>query len=93
MASRARSCTRADIEASCTLGEETFPVRVSRLSCDGCQIEADCDWPAECDFLHLTLGDNVEINGCASQAKGRKVDIRFFGQIHPVVVSKFARAA
>ncbi|MCB2088503.1 MAG: hypothetical protein R3E18_13445 [Sphingomonadaceae bacterium] len=93
MASHAHSRALAELQASCTLGHSTFPVTVSHLSCDGCRIEAEGGWPEECDFLHLALGDGVEINGCAARRQGTSLDIRFFGQIHPVVVSKFAQAA
>jgi hypothetical protein len=92
MASKPASSRRAAIDASCTLGRETFPVKVSALSCEGCRIEADCEWPAECEFLHLSL-DGVEINGCALHRKGKRAEIRFFGHIHPVVVDRLAAAA
>ncbi|MBD3729903.1 MAG: hypothetical protein IE933_09375 [Sphingomonadales bacterium] len=81
------------IAASCTLGRDTFPVSVSRLSSGGCRVEADEDWPPECEFLHLSIAGGVEVNGCAAKARGRKADIRFFGQIHPVVVDQLAAAA
>lgn len=93
MASKAAVSRRRAIAASCTLGEATFPVRVSSLSCDGCRIEADGEWPAECEFLHLTLDGEVEINGCALRHKGKRADIRFFGQIHPVVIDRLAAVA
>lgn len=87
---RNRPC---EIPSSCTLGDATFPVRVSALSCEGCRIEAEGDWPSECDFLHLCLGGEIEINGRALRRTRRGLDIRFFGQIHPVAVDRLARAA
>lgn len=92
MASRSATARRCEIPSSCTLGAATFPVRVSALSCDGCRIEADADWPAECDFLHLCLGGEIEINGRALRRTSGGLDIRFFGQIHPVAVDRLAAA-
>ena len=92
MASKSAPARRRAIPGSCTMGQSTFPVKVSGLSCDGCRVEADSDWPEDCDFLHLSLGGEIEINGCAASCKGRRAEIRFFGQIHPVAVSRLAAA-
>lgn len=89
---RARSATRStQIGAFCDLDQRSFPVALSDITPDGCSCEADCDWEVDCEFLHLKIAETVDINGCVLARRGRRAQIRFFGQIHPAVIDQWKR--
>lgn len=83
----------AGISALCALDRRSFAIAISDITPDGCSCEAPADWDGECDFLHLTIADKIEINGRLLWQKGRHAGIAFFGQIHPQIVEQLARKA
>ena len=84
----------AQIDGTCDSNRKSFPVAISNISPEGCDLHADSSWKKHSDdFIHLTIAENIEINGRIAACKDRKAVIRFFGQIHPHVVDQLARAA
>jgi hypothetical protein len=81
------------ISALCQTSHGAFVVEVSQLSSDGCTATAPTAWEEEFDFLRLTLGGSVEVNGRVLHRHGREAEIRFFGQIHPCVIESWQRRA
>jgi hypothetical protein len=88
MATALRETERLPIGAQCDCARQSFPVALSDITCDGCAAEAPADWNEDYDFLHLTIADQIEINGRVLRHQGRRATIRFFGQIHPRVVAR-----
>lgn len=88
MATAARKLENLPIGAQCDCECQSFPVTISEITCDGCAAEAPADWIEDYDFLHLTIADQIEINGRVLRHQGRRAKIRFFGQIHPQVVAR-----
>ena len=83
----------SDIDALCQTTQGAFPVAVSHLSPDGCTATAPAEWAEEFDFLRLTLAGSVEVNGRVQRLQGREAQIRFFGQISPLVIDQWSRRA
>ena len=81
------------IGARCDIERRSFAIALSDITPDGCSCEAEGEWDGECDFLHLTIADSVEINGRVLRHEGHRADIRFFGQIHPAVIDQWKRLA
>lgn len=81
------------VPAHCDLANASFDVAISDITIDGCSVEADCDWEADVDFLHLRIADRIDVNGRVLWQKGRRAGIGFFGQIHPAVIADLADAA
>lgn len=83
----------AQIAAFCDLERRSFPIAISDITPDGCSALAPAGWDGDCDFIHLTIADKVEINGRVLWQKGKRASIAFFGQIHPHVVDELGRLA
>jgi len=81
------------IHAQVKCSGRSFPVSVTRISCDGCTVEAGDDWAADFDFLSLTLAGEVAVNGRVVRREGRRADIAFYGEIHPHVVAQWCQRA
>jgi hypothetical protein len=81
------------IDALCETPQGAFVVAVSQLSPEGCTVTAPAEWEEEFDFLRLTLGGSVEVNGRVLNSHGHEAEIRFFGQIHPCVIEGWRRRA
>lgn len=93
MARRDAAPAKLKIGALCDCACQSFPVAISQISPEGCCAEADASWAGGDDFIHLTIADRIEVNGCIAARNGRKATIRFFGQIHPHVIEQLARKA
>jgi len=81
------------IAAQCEMDHRRFAIDISQITPDGCEAVAQAGWVAEDDFIALTIADRVAIKGKLAWCKGRKANIRFFGQLHPHVVRELASAA
>lgn len=77
----------------CDCGKIPFPIAISDITSDGCNAEVNGEWEDDYDFLHLTIGGSIQINGKVLSHDGRTARIRFFGQLHPRVVEGLARTA
>jgi|GEM_PF-1034416 len=77
----------SDCEGICSI------VSITRLTSDGCMLEANDDWPGASDFLHLSIADSIEMNGKLEWAQGRRAQMRFFGQVHPAAITKLLEEA
>ena len=66
---------------------------IDRLTPEGCTAEAPGEWSGDLDFLRLTLAGQAEINGRVVQHDGKRAEIRFFGQIHPLVIENWRQRA
>lgn len=88
-ATRKTVAKRTPLGALCDLDRRSFPVAISDISPDGCSCEAECGWDGDCDFLHLKIAGSVEINGRVLRHHGQRADIRFFGQINPLVIDQW----
>ena len=93
MARSTRKASSATCGGLCECGTRSFPIAISDITPDGCSAIADCDWGEDTEFLHLTIADSVHINGRILRHKGHEARIRFFGQIHPVVIAQWADRA
>jgi hypothetical protein len=71
----------------------TVSVAISRLSVEGCVLEANDDWAGADDFVHLQIAGSIEMNGKLEWAQGRRAQMRFFGQVHPAAIAKLLEAA
>lgn len=90
MSERHNASNANRLNGLCDLGPARFPVAISEISCDGCSAEADCDWSEDCDFLRLKIADRIDINGRVLWHDGKRAAIRFYGQLHPVVIAELA---
>lgn len=81
----------ARVEADCRIDRRTFPVTVSSLGSDGCVIESAGDELEPSEFLNLRIGGAMDVNGCTVWCDGRKAQVRFFGQVHPVAIDCLCR--
>ena len=93
MARAKPAAAKLAIGAQCDCDCRSFPVAISQISPDGCCAEVDGSWAGDDDFIHLTIAEKIEVNGCIAARRGRKATIRFFGQIHPHVIDQLARRA
>ncbi|WAT16869.1 hypothetical protein OZN62_07905 [Aurantiacibacter sp. MUD11] len=87
---------RRDIPAiagACECEGARHAVAITRLTADGCMLEANDDWPGASDFVHLSIDGSIEMNGKLAWAQGRRAQLRFFGQVHPAAIAKLLEAA
>lgn len=81
------------LRAFCEAAHGSFAVEIDRLTPEGCTAEAPAEWSGDLDFLRLTLAGQAEINGRVVQHDGKRAEIRFFGQIHPLVIENWRQRA
>lgn len=93
MATKAQPAAQQPIPSFCTIGGKNFAVRVTALSSEGCELIAESSWPEESDFVRLSIGGDVEINGRAKRNGHCEASIKFFGHIHPVAVNRLMRGS
>lgn len=86
MADQRKARTQTDVTARCDLDEASFGIAISDISCEGCLIEAGRTWDEDSEFLHLRIDGRIDVNGQMVWHEGKRAGIRFFGQIHPLVV-------
>lgn len=79
----------AAIAARIDLRHASYAVAISDLACDGCALD-DCDFCEEGEFVHLKIDDRIDINGTVAWRRGKRIGVRFHGQIHPVVVGQLS---
>lgn len=78
------------LTAQCDCAGEQAAMAVTALRPDGCEVEATGPWHGDCDFVRLVIADRITINGQVQWRRGNRAGLRFFGQIHPLVVSQLA---
>ena len=78
------------VGATCDCADARYALSLSDISCEGCQAEMADDWAEDFDFVHLVIDGRIAVNGRVAWREGRRAAIRFFGQIHPLVVSELA---
>lgn len=72
----------------CDCEGRDMAVAVTRLTGDGCLLEANDDWAGAADFVHLQIASSIDMNGKLDWAQGRRAQMRFFGQVHPAAIAK-----
>ncbi len=77
----------------CACEGESLAVAVTRLTADGCVLEANDDWAGAADFVHLQIANSIDMNGKLDWAQGRRAQMRFFGQVHPAAIAKLLELA
>lgn len=78
------------ISAQCDCAGEQVELVVTALTPDGCEVVALSPWHGDCDFLRLVIDGRIRINGRMAWRRGECAGIRFFGQIHPLVVDQLS---
>lgn len=84
---------RPALPGHCDCEGETVLVAVTRLTAEGCVLEANDDWHGAHDFVHLQIAGTIDMNGRLDWAQGRRAQMRFFGQVHPAAIVKLLEAA
>lgn len=77
----------------CDCEGETMAVAITRLTTEGCVLEANDDWAGAADFAHLQIANSIDMNGRLDWAQGRRAQMRFFGQVHPAAIRKLVEGA
>jgi len=76
------------IEAQCECAGERVELAITVLTPSGCEVVATSPWHGDCDFLRLVIDGRIHVNGRMLWRRGASAGIRFFGQIHPIVVDE-----
>ncbi len=81
------------IPALCRIDGLVRAITVTRLSPEGCTAEAEGGWTEDHEFLRLTLAGQADVNGRVLRRDGARAEIRFFGQISPLVIESWLKRA
>lgn len=81
------------LAGQCDCEGHRYAVRILHLCAEGCEMEADFDWPGMADFVHLQIDNSIVMNGKLVRTQGRRAQMRFFGQIHPAAIAKLHESA
>jgi hypothetical protein len=81
------------IHAQCECAGEMVTLELKALTSDGCEVVPTSPWHGTCDFLRLLIDGRITINGQVTWRSDRRAGVRFFGQIHPVVVRELSGRA
>jgi hypothetical protein len=88
MASAPQFIQHQTIAAQCECAGEIISLELDALTPDGCEVVPTSPWHGDCDFVRLLIDGRVTINGQVAWRSGNRAGVRFFGQIHPVVVDE-----
>ena len=88
MASAPQYRQNRTINAQGECAGEIVSLELDALTPDGCEVVPTSPWHGDCDFLRLLIDGRVTINGQVTWRSGNRAGVRFFGQIHPVVVNE-----
>ena len=81
------------LAGQCDCEGHRHAVSIFQLCAEGCELEADVDWPGATDFVHLQIDNSIVMNGKLVWVRGRRAQMRFFGQIHPAAIAKLHERA
>lgn len=93
MASAPRFQPLQPIQAQCECAGEIVDLELDALTPDGCEVVPTGPWHGSCDFLRLLIDGRITINGQVVWRSGDRSGVRFFGQIHPLVVHQLSGRA